>query len=279
VGTTTPTPQERARAVFDLVAQGYDRAALRFFPFAADQLVFSLKPAPGTKVLDVACGTGAATLAAAQAVGKTGRVFAVDVSEGMLKRLEEKAAKFGLSHVDIHAMDGAALDFRHNYFDVTLSSFGIFFMPEMPAALKEWTRVTKPGGKIGFTTFGPSAFQPMADLFLKRIESFGVTFESGDPRTATDRLKDAAACQTLMQSAGLVDVRVIEKQLGYHLKDEREWWEVVWNAGFRGYLEHLAPGERDRFEHEHLQEVAALKSENGLWLDVAVYFATGTKAV
>ncbi|MCR4347941.1 MAG: hypothetical protein NUV55_12180 [Sulfuricaulis sp.] len=60
-----PDPRERVTSVFNLVAAGYDRPELRFFPFCADRLIARLSPLPGTKLLDVATGTGVVALAAA----------------------------------------------------------------------------------------------------------------------------------------------------------------------------------------------------------------------
>ena len=64
--------------------------------------------------------------------------------------------------------------------------------------------------------------------------------------------------------------------MGYWLADENEWWNVVWNAGFRRLLSQLPAGDLPRFREEHLREVAALKTRDGLRLDVGVRFTTGT---
>src|SRR3972149_4793982 len=141
-------PPEAVASIFNRVAAGYDDAALRFFPFCADRLITRLNPAPGTKILDIATGTGVVALAAAQAVGDRGRVMAIDLAEGMLDRLQEKIGKFGIPNIDLHVMDAAALEFRSEYFDHVVCSFGIFFLPDMSVGLREWTRGTKPGGRI-----------------------------------------------------------------------------------------------------------------------------------
>lgn len=126
--------RDRLTAVFNQVATGYDSPALRFFPFAADRLILRLQPNAGEKVLDVATGTGAATLAAAQAVGTSGRVIAIDIADDMLTRLQSKIDKFGITNVDLHVMDAAALEFRRDYFHHVISGFGLFFLPDMGAA-------------------------------------------------------------------------------------------------------------------------------------------------
>ncbi len=148
--TDTPTPEQQKQwtaTMFDLVAEGYDNPAQRLFPFTADRLVNKLQPLSGYKVLDIATGTGHAAMAAAQAVGRDGRVHAIDLSEGMLSRAQQNIDKMQLPNIDLHVMDAEALEFRRQYFDMAMCSFGLFFLPDMLKGLQSWWRVLKPGGR------------------------------------------------------------------------------------------------------------------------------------
>jgi len=272
-----PDPRAQVAAAFNRVAAGYDNSALRFFPFCADRLIVRLNPARGSKILDVATGTGVVAMAAMQAVGHEGRVMAIDLAEGMLDRLQEKIDKFGIPNIDLHVMDAAALEFRSEYFDHVVCSFGIFFLPDMSVGLREWTRVTKPGGRILFTVFGKQAFQPMMELFIRRIENYGVNAPDKDAPFAAMRLADPERCRDLLSGAGLKDIEVHTEQLGYHLKDEAQWWEVVWNSGMREWVEKIPSARQELFRAEHLADVRPLMGEQGLWLNVETLFAAGTK--
>ncbi len=272
-----PDPRAQVAAAFNRVAAGYDNPAMRFFPFCADRLIVRLNPARGAKILDVAAGTGVVSMAAAQAVGNEGRVMAIDLAEGMLDRLQEKIDKFGIPNIDLHMMDAAALEFRREYFDHVVCSFGIFFLPDMSVGLREWARVTKPGGRILFTVFGKQAFQPMMELFIRRIENYGVDAPDKDAPFAAMRLADPERCRDLLSGAGLEDIEVHAEQLGYHLKDEAQWWEVIWNSGMREWVERIPPARQELFRAEHLADVRPLMSEQGLWLNVETLFAAGTK--
>lgn len=274
---TTPDPHAEMVAVFNRVAAGYDNPASRFFPFCADRLIVRLNPARGSKILDVATGTGVVAMAAMQAVGRAGRVMAIDLAEGMLDRLQEKIDKFGIPNIDLHVMDAAALDFRREYFDHVVCSFGIFFLPNMSVGLREWARVTKPGGRILFTVFGKQAFQPMMELFIRRIENYGVDAPDEDALFAAMRLADPERCRDLLSGAGLKDIEVHTEQLGYHLKDEAEWWEVIWNSDMREWVERIPSDRQESFRAEHLADVRPLMGEQGLWLNVETLFAAGTK--
>ena len=272
-----PDPREQVVSVFNLVAAGYDRPELRFFPFCADRLIARLNPLPGTKLLDVATGTGVVALAAAQAVGDQGRVMAIDLAEAMLDRLQEKIVKFGVRNIDLHVMDAGSLEFRRDYFDYVACSFGIFLLPDMTVGLREWARVLKPGGRVMFTAFGPQAFHPMMERLFARLVQHGVMSKDEVSTNAAKRLAEPDRCRELLREAGLGQIELTTEQFGYHLKDETQWWDVLWNSGMRGKIEKIPAAQREAFRAAHLAEIKPLISEKGLWLDVETHFAAGSK--
>ena len=267
--------KQQLREVFDSIAPVYDSPATRFFPFCADRLVSYVRPRPGSKVLDVATGTGVVASAFAQAVAPGGRVMAIDFSADMLDRAAANMRKMALDNVDLHEMDAERLDFRAGYFHYVVCSYGLFFLPDMQGALREWVRVLRPGGKLVFTSFEISAFQPMLDDFAERLQVFGVELPEGP--FGSRRIASAEHCRALLGEAGLADIDVQIVQLGYHLRDENDWWEVVSSTAMRALFEQLAAERRDAFRREHLDFVAEQKTEQGLWLDVQTRFASGVK--
>jgi len=268
------TNQMRLITLRNATAEGADREALRFSAFCADRLVTHLNPAPGDKVLDVSTGTGALALAVSQVVGPAGRVTAIDVAESLLTRLEAKISKFGIANIDVHAMDAAHLDFRRDYFQHTVCSLGLMWLSDPRSAVREWARVTRPGGSVNLTVFAPQAFQPLLGLLRERIVRLAGGRDMPIPWEWLSRRESFVA---LLQNAGLVDVAVHEQQLGYHLRDAQEWWEVIWHSALRLLVEQVPAAQRDRLRTEHLAEVAALVTTDGLWLDVAVQIASGRK--
>lgn len=261
---------------FGRIASGYGRATLRFLPFAADRLVYRLRPAPGEKVLDIGTGTGTAALALARVVQRGGRVTGVDVAEGMIDEAEREARTRGLANADWHVMDARQLEFRSAYFHAAASTATLFYLPDMAGALAEWRRVLRPGGRLGLTAFAAGAFQPMGSLLMARLAREGLA-----PGEATPfpwcRLGSAAECARLLEAAGYVDARAEEVQLGFHLASAGEWWDVVWHTELRGLLEALAPEAQGRLRVEHLEEVQALAGEEGVWMDVTTILAVGRR--
>jgi ubiquinone/menaquinone biosynthesis C-methylase UbiE len=267
--------KEQLRRTFGGIAPLYDSPATRFFPFCADRLVSYVRPRPGTRVLDVATGTGAVAVAFAQAVAPGGRVTAIDFSPDMLDRAAANIHKMALCNVDLHEMDPEHLEFRGGYFHAVVCSYGLFLMPDMAGALREWARVLRPGGMLAFTSFESTAFQPMLDDFLARLSGFGLELPEGP--LGSQRLSSPEHCRELLLAVGLSAIDAQTVQLGYHLRDEQEWWEVVSSTAMHSLFEQIPAGEQDRFRKEHLAFVAGRKTGQGLWMDVQTCFASGTK--
>jgi ubiquinone/menaquinone biosynthesis C-methylase UbiE len=257
--------RRRMAALFDSVAAGYDAAPLRLFPFVADRLVAGLKPVPGEKLLDVAAGTGAVALAAAQALAPGGRVTAIDISEGMLARLDAKVRKFGVANLDAHVMDGRQLEFKRDYFHQVVCSFGLTFMADPATALKEWARVTRPGGRVVVTVPAAGAFEPIGSQLAARVAGEGL------------KVMTEAECQRLSAEAGLIDVATRTETLGYHLKNAGEWWELAWHSGLFLSLHELAPAAQDAIRIAHVAEAEHHQTGEGLWLDVRYVRVSGGK--
>lgn len=267
--------KQAVEQTFESLAACYDNPATRFFPFCADRLVDFVKPRPGSKALDVATGTGAVAVPLAQAVGPQGRVAAIDMSAAMLDRAEANIRKMALSNIDLHQMDAERLDFKSGYFHTVVCSYGLFFIPDMQAALRDWVRVLRPAGKLAFTSFEESAFSPMLDNFVTGLQAFGV--ELPQAPFGSRRLTSLAHCGELLADAGLIDIELQVAQIGYHLKDEQEWWEVVTSTAMRSLYDQLPAGDRDAFREQHLAFVASLKTDQGVWMDVQTRFASGIK--
>ena len=268
---------EKITSVFDRVADGYDKESLRLFPFCADRLLNHLRPAPGSRICDVGAGTGVVSVAVAQEVGASGRVHAVDLSDGMLRRLQRNARLLGLTNIDLHEMSGQKLEFKSNYFDALVSSFVLHFIPDMEAALKSWVRVVRPGGRVLFTAFAEGAFEPLFDRFAKDLVSHGGRLPEAGPAVNQKRLDSAEKCRAVLEGAGLGEVEVAEEQIGYHLATAEDWWELVTNSGFRALLDTLPEDAYERFRADHLAAMDELRTEEGLWLHLPILIAYGTK--
>lgn len=142
----------KIREMFDGIAADYDklnhllsldvdkswrRRAIKELPHVID-----------LSVLDLACGTGDFAIAIAKAIPEA-HITGADLSEGMLKVMEEKVGKLGLQErISIQTGDGENLGFADNSFDRVTNAFGIRNFEDKDKGLREALRVLKPGGKL-----------------------------------------------------------------------------------------------------------------------------------
>jgi ubiquinone/menaquinone biosynthesis C-methylase UbiE len=140
--------KQRARATW--AAGDYDGVVEYIWGVGSD-LVRRVAVTDGETVLDVACGTGNATIPAAQAGAKA---TGLDITPKLLEDARRRAAGAG---VEIEWVEGDAenLPFDDGSFDVVLSTFGCMFAPDHKRAAEEVARVVRPGGRIGIAAWTP----------------------------------------------------------------------------------------------------------------------------
>ena len=137
------------------------------YPYMVDTFLLPLGPrlvgaldlSPETRVLDVAAGTGNASLPAA---ARGAQVTASDLTPELLEagRIRAEAAGLDLAWVPADAED---LPFEDESFDVVMSSIGVMFAPHHQAAADELVRVCRPGGTIALLSWTPEGM--LGDLF------------------------------------------------------------------------------------------------------------------
>ncbi|CAO0822618.1 hypothetical protein DFAR_3190014 [Desulfarculales bacterium] len=102
-------------------------------------------------ILEVACGTGGATVLLARALGARGRIQAVDLTPGMLKKARAKLIRQGLVDcVELRLSPALALPFADNSFDLLYNShiFDLIDLSEIPSILAEFKMVLKLGSRL-----------------------------------------------------------------------------------------------------------------------------------
>lgn len=138
-----------------------------------------LGPVPGQAVLDVCTGPGEPAMTLASMVGPAGRVVGVDLSTSMTEIARRSAARRGLRNVEFLTMDAERLEFSDGSFDLAVSCFGFQIVTNPEAAASEILRVLKPGGRAGFTVWGPGAKAQAIDVLIAPMLEHATPDENG----------------------------------------------------------------------------------------------------
>jgi len=190
-------------------------------PFAAD-LVTEASLRRSERVLDVACGTGVVARLAAEQVGPSGSVAALDVNSAMLA----VARSIPSAGATIRWYEAAAesMPLPDNTFDVAFCQLGLQFVADKVAALREMRRVLVPGGRVFVSTPPPNAFFRV----LEDAVATHVGREAGGFVGMVFSLADPATIERLFREAGFHDVTVRTYNKPLRLPAAREFlWQYV----------------------------------------------------
>lgn len=195
--------------------------------WAAD-LVGRIGLRAGERVLDVACGTGVVAREAAQHVGASGRVAAIDLNAGMLdvgRRLEPP----GGAPIDWHEGSALELPFAEGGFDVVLCQLGLQFFSEPLDALREMQRVLAANGRLGLSVFSAIEHTPAA-LALSDALDRHVGADASRAKRSEHSLADAAQLHGLVAGAGFREIRIATVTKTLRFPSVEEWVRIQLSA-------------------------------------------------
>jgi ubiquinone/menaquinone biosynthesis C-methylase UbiE len=241
--------------------------------------------APGERVLDVGCGCGATTIAAARAAldpgepgGPGGSAVGVDLSAPMLaeaQRLTEQAGAWNIAFV---RADAQACPLRRGSCDVMISSFGVMFFEDPPAAFSSIAAAVRPGGRLAFLCWRPDAEN---EVFAIPQRAFNA-ITAGSVPARDDLFADPERISRLLTGAGWTDVRA--DPLTQPAWIGSDVGDVI------GYVRGMemvrriaeAAGDDDLLVERALagmaEEYAARQAVNGIWVEAAAWLVTACRS-
>ncbi|MEM9534106.1 MAG: bifunctional demethylmenaquinone methyltransferase/2-methoxy-6-polyprenyl-1,4-benzoquinol methylase UbiE [Cyanobacteria bacterium P01_E01_bin.45] len=179
--SSTYSSSDRVRDLFDRIAPEYDRLntllSLGLHRVWKSMAVKWTEPELGDDALDICCGSGDVGLLMARAVGPSGQVIGIDISENLLA-IARHRAKLSLRERSTSWVCGDALQlpFEGDRFDAVTMGYGLRNVVDIPQALREIWRVLKPGAKAAILDFqhletggSPTVAERFQQVYLERI--------------------------------------------------------------------------------------------------------------
>lgn len=155
-------------------------------------------------------------------------------------------------------------------FDAVVCVFGVFFVPDRPALMRELWRLVRRGGTLAVTCWGPHVLEPGATAFWDAVAGLRPDLVRGF--NPWDDLVSVEQVLELYASSGIGGARAELVEATQKLHSEDEWWDVVMGSGFRGTVEELDPSEAAAVRRANL---AALRGTSSI--DVSAVYAAARK--
>jgi demethylmenaquinone methyltransferase/2-methoxy-6-polyprenyl-1,4-benzoquinol methylase len=216
--TSKEKKQGYVNRMFDIIAPRYDFIT-SFLSYGMDRgwkrvLIRMAELKGHENVLDLACGTGDITFAAAARL-TAGRAVGLDITHRMLQIAERKRRTEQVPRVAFHQGDICHLPYGDEQFEVVTGGYALRNVPDLEAGLREIRRVLKPGGHALFLDFGHPPNQAYRWLYLRYLTVVGSGLGlalHGDPDTyryIPESLKlypGQMGVEELMRALGFVEV-------------------------------------------------------------------------
>jgi enediyne biosynthesis protein CalE5 len=256
----------------------------RFFDeqmtFLNHRLVADARLRPGLHVLDIGSGTGYPALLDAQTVTPNGSVIGMDVAEQMLEVARRKATRLGLTNVTFKTGDATMLPFEPASFDAVTSRFCLMFLPEIPKAAAEITRVLRPGGWVAAAVWSAPDKNPSISLSIEAIKNV-VELPSPDPAApGIFRLAKRVELVGILQQAGLADVMEQEFLAEWSYASAEEYYAslVELAAPIQNLMATLSADQSQRVKQLILEAVSQYQRGNRIIFPIAVRMVAARKA-
>jgi SAM-dependent methyltransferase len=259
----------RDGAMWAAHADLFEASAARYDPALLDAAAIG----PADRVLDVGCGTGSVSRAAAR---RAASVLGVDLSTPMVERARQRAADAGLGNVAFAVADAQVHPFPTAGFEVVLSRTGASFFGDPPAAFANLARATAPGGRLALLTWQAL---PRNEWI---VEVGGLL--AGRPLPAPPPnapgpfgLADPDRTRALLSGAGFTDVRLADVREPIGFGNDPDAAAAVFTELLGWMMEGRDAADRARAQEQLRELLAAHRGPDGITLGSAAWLVTARR--
>jgi SAM-dependent methyltransferase len=231
--------------------------------------------AAGESVLEIGCGTGAATVPFAEAVGEHGRVVGVDISEPMLAGARKRIAESGLHNIALLQADAQVHPFEPGRFDVVASRFGVMFFADPVAAFSNLLPAVRAGGRLCFACWGPlQENRHWVIPYEVAVRHLGPPVPQPPHMPGPMAFDDPAYVRSILETAGFTDVEINRETpdiIGSAPEEEADYACLMSPAG--RLIDEKKPDEavREKIRQEMIEAFAAYAGGKPMMLPSTVF--------
>ena len=275
---------EGQRQDWNRVAAGWEKWDEFFdhqMAFLNHRLVADARLRHGMRVLDLGSGTGYPALLAAQAVGPSGSVTGIDLADQMLDAARRKASSLGLTNLTFRTGDVTILPSEVASFDAVTSRFCLMFLPEIPKAAAEISRVLKPGGWLAAAVWSTPEQNPYLRLPLDVIKQF-LDLPPPDPTApGIFRLAKSGELARILQQAGLTNVSEEEFLADVCFPSGEEYYASLIDiaAPIQNLFAKLSPAQKTEARNRIIDATDPYRRGDSVALPIAVRMVAARKPV
>ncbi len=254
------------------VASRYQATFGRLTMQAVNPLLDAAKVRNGTRVLDLACGTG---LHAHAAMRRDAVATGIDLSEAMVEQ-----ASIATPGAQFHVGDAESLPFKDTSFDVAVCGFGLLHFPNAGRAVAEALRVLSPNGRFACSVWRPPSHSPFLKLLGDALDQYGsreVDVPAGPPPY---QYGVPETLEALLAVQGLLEVHSFEVPVIVRLNEAEEVFDSLLEGGVRSrkLLEAQTPDAFEMIRSAAIERARDFATGDGIAIPRPALIAVGTKA-
>jgi len=264
------------------VAGGWEKWD-RFFDeqmaFLNHRLVGDARLRSGLRVLDLGSGTGYPAILAAQTVGEKGSVVGIDLAQQMLDAAERKAASLQLSNLTFRAGDVTTLPFETASFDAVTTRFCLMFLPDIPKAVAEISRILKPNTWCAAAVWSAPDKNPYLKIPLDIIKQF-VDIPAPDPTApGIFRLAKPGELSAMLQQAGFIDISEQEFLSDVRFAEADQYFSSLMDiaAPIQNLWAKLSPERQSEAKQRIIHTAGQYRNGSAIALPIAVRMVAARK--
>ncbi len=269
-----------SRAVWNEAAERYEKLSNALFGKTAEEFVAFAGLKKKWRVLDVACGPGIASRAAAARIDEKGSVLGIDLAPGMLARARAVPPARRAAPIEYAEMDVHALPLETGSFDAAISQLGLMLFAQPDKALAEMTRVVKTGGVVACLVQGRREKMLFTSLVLHAIVEADPDLRAPEGAPTLYTFGPDGALEAAFARAGLREISTKRLNGTFRFDSPEQYWDVMTEGAGRtgAMLRSLSPADQAWVKKTVLRR--ALKNKVGSRVEIPYEFmmARGSRA-